>query len=156
MYKSIYKTVAAYLFTGAILVASVTACDDIIDPTKALIGTTIPSAVYPGDTVDYRVHNMSREPIEYNACQVPRLQSFNTTTNQWVTSTTLPTVPDDPCTQAPIAPWESVDTYVVLPSTLTAGTYRMVLINGIDGVTVPAATPFYTTTFTVVALPTVR
>lgn len=132
MFTSGISKVFLGMFTSAMLLV---ACSENISPERALVVSIYDYDYFPGDTVDYRVHNMSGRDVAYDTCSEPALQTRDTS-NAWInvpiSPPAEPSEEDEECTGGlvPITPWKSLSFAYPLPFTLKAGEYRLVVKSG--------------------------
>lgn len=123
-------------------------CDNPIRPERALTANLIRYQLLPGDTIEYRIHNMSGEPVIYDPCQSPRLERQDSL-NYWSPAGTLPPPTIANCAPVTIDDWEAIDLFSILPVTVRPHIYRVAFTRAVpastdDGSLPPLATPAFT------------
>ena len=121
-------------FIASVSVAGIfTACSDDIAPDRALVVSIHDYSYFAGDTVDYRVHNMSGNAVAFDTCSEPALQ-IRDTSSAWINVPPISPPPgeDEECLipPVPIAPWKSLSFSYALPFSLREGDYRLVVRHG--------------------------
>lgn len=143
--RLVARSAAAILSFGLIGLAG---CDDPIRPERALTASLIRYQLLPGDTIEYRIHNMSGEAVIYDPCQSPRLERQDSL-NHWSPAGTLPPPATVNCAPVTINDWDAIDLFSILPATVRPNVYRVAFTRAVpastdDGSLPVLATPAFT------------